>query len=187
MEGAYRRGGGGKVSRAFGHFWSAVTSRSGLWFYHPRHYRFWSSPKAPDVLPKSARALCWTVCPRQANGVRARLNAGLIGEDEGQKRVREVLGSRLRLDGRGEINLYAATPSPVFSSWSLTWSAGLWSAYCSGMSMGGAASYTLLTIGDGTVAQTSRRWLSLHGGGRRGDPRQYRSGCRRADGWPTVQ
>lgn len=23
----------------------------------------WSSPKAPDVLPKSARALCWTVCP----------------------------------------------------------------------------------------------------------------------------
>lgn len=44
--------------------WSAVTSRSGLWFLSSSSLSTsWSSPKAPDVLPKSARALCWTVCP----------------------------------------------------------------------------------------------------------------------------
>ncbi len=63
MEGhtARRRRKGGRGVRSFR---SAVTSRSGLWFLSSSSLSTsWSSPKAPDVLPKSARALCWTVCP----------------------------------------------------------------------------------------------------------------------------
>ncbi len=64
MEGHTGAAAAGKVVEAFGHFWSAVTSRSGLWFLSSSSLSTsWSSPKAPDVLPKSARALCWTVCP----------------------------------------------------------------------------------------------------------------------------
>lgn len=65
MEGHTGAAAAGKVVEAFGHFLVGGNFAIGIVvFYHPRHYQLsWSSPKAPDVLPKSARALCWMVCP----------------------------------------------------------------------------------------------------------------------------
>ncbi len=70
--------------------------------------------------------------PGKQMAIDADLNAGLIGEDEAKNGVRKSLRKPTSTARwTGQVNLCAATPSPVFSSWSLTWSAGCWSAYCS--------------------------------------------------------
>lgn len=58
MEGHTGAAAAGKVVEAFGHFWSAVTSRSGLWFYHPRHYQLHGHHQRRRTYCRSRRALC---------------------------------------------------------------------------------------------------------------------------------
>lgn len=58
MEGHTGAAAAGKVVEAFGHFWSAVTSRSGLWFYHPRHYQLHGHHQRCRTYCRSRRALC---------------------------------------------------------------------------------------------------------------------------------
>lgn len=68
MEGHTGAAAAGKVVEAFGHFWSAVTSRSGLWFYHPRHYQLHGHHQRRRTYCRSRRALCAGRYARQANG-----------------------------------------------------------------------------------------------------------------------
>ncbi len=58
MEGHTGAAAAGKVVEAFGHFRSAVTSRSGLWFYHPRHYQLHGHHQRRRTYCRSRRALC---------------------------------------------------------------------------------------------------------------------------------
>ncbi len=64
MEGHTGAAAAGKVVEAFGHFLVGGNFAIGIVVLSSSSLSTsWSSPKAPDVLPKSARALCWTVCP----------------------------------------------------------------------------------------------------------------------------
>lgn len=64
MEGHTGAAAAGKVVEAFGHFLVGGNFAIGIVVLSSSSLSTsWSSPKAPDVLPKSARALCWMVCP----------------------------------------------------------------------------------------------------------------------------
>lgn len=64
MEGHTGAAAAGKVVEAFGHFPVGGNFAIGIVVLSSSSLSTsWSSPKAPDVLPKSARALCWMVCP----------------------------------------------------------------------------------------------------------------------------
>lgn len=64
MEGHTGAAAAGKVVEAFGHFTVGGNFAIGIVVLSSSSLSTsWSSPKVPDVLPKSARALCWMVCP----------------------------------------------------------------------------------------------------------------------------
>lgn len=68
--------------------------------------------------------------PGKQMAIDADLNAGLIGEDEAKTPPEVTQEADFTAQWTGQVSLFAAMPSPGSSSWSLTLSAGCWSACC---------------------------------------------------------
>lgn len=133
MEGHTGAAAAGKVVEAFGHFLVGGNFAIGIVvFIILVIINFMVITKGAGRIAEVGARFVLDGMPGKQMAIDADLNAGLIGEDEAKNGVRKSLRKPTSTARwTGQVNLYAATPSPVFSSWSLTWSAGCWSAYCS--------------------------------------------------------
>lgn len=133
MEGHTGAAAAGKVVEAFGHFLVGGNFAIGIVvFIILVIINFMVITKGAGRIAEVGARFVLDGMPGKQMAIDADLNAGLIGEDEAKNGVRKSLRkpiSTARWTGR--VNLCAATPSPAFSLWSLTWWADCWSAYCS--------------------------------------------------------
>lgn len=132
MEGHTGAAAAGKVVEAFGHFLVGGNFAIGIVvFVILVIINFMVITKGAGRIAEVGARFVLDGMPGKQMAIDADLNAGLIGEDEAKNAARSHSGSRfLRLNGREQVSLFAAMPSPGSSSWSLTLSAGCWSACC---------------------------------------------------------
>lgn len=190
MEGHTGAAAAGKVVEAFGHFLVGGNFAIGIVvFIILVIINFMVITKGAGRIAEVGARFVLDGMPGKQMAIDADLNAGLIGEDEAKKRRSEVTqeadfyGS---MDGASKFVRGDAIAGILIMVINV---------------VGGAAGRRIAARNEhrqrGGKLHPADHWRRpgrpdpgagyLHGGGRHCDPRQYRSGCRRADGWPTVQ
>ncbi|HAI2200114.1 TPA: hypothetical protein HI057_02585 [Escherichia coli] len=132
MEGHTGAAAAGKVVEAFGHFLVGGNFAIGIVvFVILVIINFMVITKGAGRIAEVGARFVLDGMPGKQMAIDADLNAGLIGEDEAKKRRSEVTQEADFYGSMdGAVSLFAAMPSPGSSSWSLTLSAGCWSACC---------------------------------------------------------
>ena len=157
----------GKVIEASVTSWWAATSRSGSSCCDPDHHQLHRHHQGRGPYRRSRRALHLDAMPGKQMAIDADLNAGLIGEDEARKRRAEVsqesdfFGS---MDGASKFVRGDAIAGLLIMAINII--GGLIVGVAQhDMSMSDSARvYTLLTIGDGLVAQIPALVISTAAG-----------------------
>lgn len=190
LEGHTGSAAAGRVVEAFGHFLVGGNFAIGIVvFIILVLINFMVITKGAGRIAEVGARFVLDGMPGKQMAIDADLNAGLIGEDEAKKRRAEVTqeadfyGS---MDGASKFVRGDAIAGLMIMVLNVV--GGLLVGVVQhGMELGAAAeSYTLLTIGDGLVAQIPAL-VDLHRRRRYRHPRRDRSGRRRADGGPAVQ
>lgn len=131
MEG-HTSSGGRKVVEAFGHFLVGGNFAIGIVvFVILVIINFMVITKGAGRIAEVGARFVLDGMPGKQMAIDADLNAGLIGEDEAKNAAPKSLRKPIfTAQWTGQVSLFAAMPSPGSSSWSLTLSAGCWSACC---------------------------------------------------------